>query len=589
LFTQFAAGPASADSPTDADKEIQALYDSGKLFDRKDYKAVRAVFAARFEAAHRDTITRAWGDDHAKLTPWLKDRADLREDLFTALDERHDDLFAALALFRDLWRDSPERVAAHPALAIATAVVWDRPDRGSGSSGGVYDYRHHQVRTRSTLPDGLAGARDNFNYAIDNDKILGGLPRQLPWEFLAYVVDHKTPLEERKWAQKYYLSRRGKVSSWHQDIRYDKGMLEYERSRGARGKPPALSGHAYTLQNIKKFGGVCAQQADFAARVGKSLGQPSMYVSGESSYRGWHAWVMWVQVIKAAGGKVRFTLVSDGRTRGFERDAFYTGWVTDPQTGQRILDRDMDRRLWVVGLGPEVKRQADLAMRGYPSLRDNKGLSSAARVSYLDRVLKLSPQSEAAWLELAQMAKAGELPKLGPGSPRSRLSTLYRTFQAYPDFIWRVSAEMLSGDSDANERVKYVEQVGSLCEKAGRPDLACAVRLKATEELSAQKKWKQAATGLNRTVRKYTTEGRYVPRLMKELEKVCEEYPAAVNATAQLYVDMAPALFTHYRGEGPFVDRVIAQASAFIDGKNLFKYAKALKSRLAAAGAKVKR
>src|SRR5262249_13238901 len=120
-------------------------------------------------------------------------------------------------------------------------------------------------------------------------------------------------------------------------------------------------------------------------------------------------------------------------------------------------------------------------------------------------------------------------------------------------------------------------------------DLACAARLKTTEELSAQKKWKQAAAGLNRTVRKYTTEGRYVPRLMQELEKVCQEYPAAVNATAQLYVDMAPALFTHYRGEGPFVDRVIKQATAFIDGQGLPKYAKMLKSRLAAAGAKVKR
>src|SRR5262249_42821142 len=155
-----------------------------------------------------------------------------------------------------------------------------------------------------------------------------------------------------------------------------------------------------------------------------------------------------------------------------------------------------------------------------PALRDRKGLSSAARVAYLDRVLKLVPQNEGAWLELGHLAKAGELPRVGPGSPRARLSVLYRTFSSYPDFVWRVSSEMLTGDRDGNERVKYLELVAGHFERAGRPDLACAARLKVTEELSAQKKWKQAATGLNRTVRKYTTEGRYVPRLMQELEKV---------------------------------------------------------------------
>jgi hypothetical protein len=583
-----------ADSP-EPDKAIEGLYDSGKLFDRKEYKTVRAAFAQRFEDVHRDTITRAWGADHGPLSAWLKEHVDLREEFFTALDERHDDLHAALALFRDLWKASPERVAANPALAIATAVVWDRPDWRAGKGGGVYDYRHHQVRTKSTLPDGLAGAKDNFDYVIDNDKALGGLPRMLPWEFLVYVVDHKTPIAERKWAHKYYLSRRGKVASWHQDIKYDKGMLEYEQSKGKRGRPPALSGHAYTLENIKKCGGVCAQQADFAARVGKSLGQPSMYVAGESSYRGWHAWVMWVQVAKpagskapAAGGKVRFTLVSDGRTRGFERDLFYTGWVTDPQTGEKLLDRDMDRRLWTVGQGPEAKRQADLAMRAYPGLRDRKGLDTAARIAYLDRVLRVSPYNEQAWVELASMAKAGELPRAGIGTPRARSSTLVKSFAAYPDFVWRISADMLAGDPSAAERLKHLQLVGGMCEKAGRPDLTCAARLKITEELATQKKWKDAASGLNRIVRKYTTEGRYVPRLMQELEKVCDEYPAAVNATAQLYVDMAPALYVHYRGEGPFVAKVLQQASAFIDGRNLTKYSAAFKRGLALARAKVK-
>src|SRR5262249_34423911 len=128
-----------------------------------------------------------------------------------------------------------------------------------------------------------------------------------------------------------------------------------------------------------------------------------------------------------------------------------------PQTGEKLLDRDMDRRLWAVGQDPLARRQADLAMRAYPALRDKKGLDSGARVAYLDRVLKVSPYNEPSWLELARMAKAGELPRAGAGSPRARLSTLVKTFSAYPDFVWRISGDMLAGDRDAAERVKHLQ------------------------------------------------------------------------------------------------------------------------------------
>jgi protein-S-isoprenylcysteine O-methyltransferase Ste14 len=52
-----------------------------------------------------------------------------------------------------------------------------------------------------------------------------------------------------------------------------------------------LNGKPYTLQSIKDYGGVCAMQADFAARVAKSLGVPAEYVGGEANFGGLHAWV----------------------------------------------------------------------------------------------------------------------------------------------------------------------------------------------------------------------------------------------------------------------------------------------------------
>src|SRR5258706_8952988 len=50
-----------------------------------------------------------------------------------------------------------------------------------------------------------------------------------------------------------------------------------------------------SLPNLLAFGGVCAMQADFAARVGKSMGVAAEYVGGQAADGEGHAWVMWVE------------------------------------------------------------------------------------------------------------------------------------------------------------------------------------------------------------------------------------------------------------------------------------------------------
>src|SRR5262249_30049566 len=136
---------------------------------------------------------------------------------------------------------------------------------------------------------------------------------------------------------------------------------------------------------------------------------PAAYCYGESAYRGLHAWTLLVQVEQATKEKITFSLISDGRFVGFVKDAFYTGTVMDPQSGRKMLDRDMERRLWVAGTDRFGKRQAELAMRAYPWLVKQLDLDLKARVGYLDRSLKVSPYNEAAWEAFAKMAKDGEL------------------------------------------------------------------------------------------------------------------------------------------------------------------------------------
>src|ERR1700730_15262364 len=75
---------------SDAEKNIAELYKSGKLFDKTQYKAVRAAFSLRFEDSQQTPIRAAFGEDYDKLTDWLNAHPDVKEELYTALDETTD-------------------------------------------------------------------------------------------------------------------------------------------------------------------------------------------------------------------------------------------------------------------------------------------------------------------------------------------------------------------------------------------------------------------------------------------------------------------------------------------------------------------
>jgi hypothetical protein len=427
-------------------------------------------------------------------------------------------------------------------LGIATAVVWDDP------KDGLYEYRSHALRTKGVLPDTYRSftALDAYKYFLDHDKDLQGrdsVPRvqALPWEFLVYVVDHRTPVGEREWAIKNYGARRPMIGTIYNEIEYDQEML---RSRSEVCK---LNGKPYTLESIRRHGGVCAMQADFATRVAKSLAVPAVYVGGEGADLGLHAWVMWAEIKRLTPQQVEFTYLSYGQYPDLR---FYTGDIRHPQTGQTILDRDMERTLAVVGLDRAAKRQADLVMRAYGCLREYLQFDAAKRLGYLDRCLKVSPHNEAAWLEMAGMAKAGAF----KGGPQvvllmEHVETLFKTFRAYPDLSWKVFDDLVAVQPDLNTKVRHYERIVAMYEAGGRPDLACDARLRLAEFQCDQKRHKAAATGLAFTIEKFPTEGRYVPKLMTRLEDVCRGFPEGRRLLADCYLRLLPKIPAARMGE----------------------------------------
>jgi hypothetical protein len=414
---------------------------------------------------------------------------------------------------------------------------------------------------------------------VANEKITEGRLRWLPWEYLVFVVDHRTPLDEREWAQKYYQTARRTVKSWHQDVPYDMNMLRGEQDP-ASGLKPRLAGKPYTLANIRKEGGVCAQQADFASRVAKSVGVPAVFCWGKSAYRGLHAWWMFVQIQSATKEHIRFSLVSDGRIQGFEKDQFFFGNVIDPQTGQQMIDREMEHRLGLVGRDPLAKRQARLVMGAYPWLSERLQLDTKGRVAYLDRCLKLLPSCEEAWLEFARLCKEGQLDSSQKAIVRSHLDSLTTTFANHPDFIARLVDDLLTVQPSQSEKIRYYESIYALYEKKKRPDLACAARLKLTDLLCEQEKWPTAGKGLIATIRKFPNEGRYVPQMTKKLQEVVSHYKEGPAALAQLYVELVPTMTVYYGKEGSgYCDKLYDQAKAYLEESKQDKSVAKLKAQ----------
>jgi hypothetical protein len=534
LFTVlgFASSILGQDEKEKIPESLQVLADmvkSAKLFAKDQYKSVRNACCKYFEHLHEKDIKDAFGEDYPSIMGWFEKNSEIKEEFFTAIDRTRDKVPQVLKLFREVWKKSPDQIQKYPNLAIALCVVWDDPK-------GVYDYRQHQIRTKSKLPDswGKMTALDVYQFYIDKQKDLLAKEKinrlqLLPWEFLVYVIDHRTPNEERDWAIKNYLAKRPLIGRIYEEVEYDTEMLR-TRSRVCK-----LNDKPYTLESIKKHGGVCAMQADFAARVGKSLLVPSAYVGGQSQDLGLHAWVMWVEVKSASASKVQFSLESFGR---YQIDNYYTGELNDPQTGLEILDRDWERRLSAVANDRVGKRQAELAMAIYPEIVDIFQLPQAKQIRYLDEVLKLSHFNESAYLELARKVKEGDVSTELKQVVLSLNNNMLRTFAKYPDFTWKVANDLIAIQNSPPARNFFYEQLVTLYEKNGRPDLACEARIKWAELLVEGKQYIAAAKGLNQTIQKFPAEGRYVPKMMEKLKEICGQFKTGNDYLSQSYQDL---------------------------------------------------
>lgn len=528
--TKPAETKAQGEKTDPGDEVVLELYRKNKILSKPEYPKLRKVYADRFAAEHRKEIEAAFGDSSSEFRHWLDDHRDIQEELYLAIDPRYDNIPRVLTLFKELKDRFPRHIEAYVNLAIAVAVVWDNP-RGvhNGPLG------QHQ----SVAPPKQLEAMENFQYYVQAEAAMQGRAQLLPWEFLVLLVNHRSTFAERQWALANYLPRRTMFGKCYSDVPYDGPMLE--------GHDPKLKGREHTLPNQKYYGGVCSCQADFAARVGKSIGVPAFSASAANRYGGLHAWVMWVELGPVTRTGFTFSLQSHGRYRG---DNYYVGHLADPHTAQRVSDRQMELRLHTVGMDPIANRQADLVMRSYPMLRETEEMDVPHQILFLGRVIEFCPGNEAAWRTLAKMSREGQITKTNSKPMVRILDRLFNTFRSLPDFTWELFDDMMAFEDRTKQRALSFSRLAGLYEQAGRADLSCEARLKLAEYLAADKRSRDAVETLAASILVFPDEGRYVPRMLDKLEQVCPKDPRSQQQLIQFYQQFLPKI-PQKRGDSP--------------------------------------
>lgn len=307
---------------------------------------------------------------------------------------------AATAPDREV-RDRTAFMISSPAFAESLAWLYDAErDSGPGVFKVVGDLITGQAPFENypELAAAIAVVHDQPNprkkaWSLDHSGIMkhyisGSFkpfaPGKMPGVLLVHVVDMVSGESEALWAAQQY-GYQPAVGKRYFDIRYDNMHFEH-------GKPKQIEGHEYTLANIKKYGGVCVEQAYFAEQMGKSMGIPAVTVVGRGDDVG-HAWVGYLRM----QGKSYWWDLTEGRYKEYKGEAAN---VRDPQTGETISDGELSMIAERASYDPQAVRYC-LALADAASLAE----TPAEALALCERSVESCPFVPAAWDRIAELSR----------------------------------------------------------------------------------------------------------------------------------------------------------------------------------------
>ncbi|MES2693778.1 MAG: hypothetical protein V4773_09925, partial [Verrucomicrobiota bacterium] len=226
-----------------------------------------------------------------------------------------DHLPRVFEILNELYRRDPAKFKEYPSLALAIALVYDVPPPPN--------WPHPQVSAHA-LPRAFGDPIEAFAWWVDQDK-KGRLYHKisrLGADELKFVVDTVAPFSELAWAQQISNYPLSHLASAYTMVRYRQDRMKRENALWTE--------TSYKLVDILGKGGICVDQAYFAAQVGKARGVPTLIFLGRGNDAR-HAWFGYLD------GKRKWKLDA-GR---FAEQRFVTGFARDPQTWREFSDHEL--------------------------------------------------------------------------------------------------------------------------------------------------------------------------------------------------------------------------------------------------------
>jgi hypothetical protein len=470
---------------------------------------------------------------------------------------------AVYALLNRLREKHGKDLETYANLTAAICLVHDRPF--------VRLVSKNQLKS----PDPVA----LFEYYVNNERRMVLGIRTMPAELLLYAVDTSATLEEMNWALGRYAGMRP-VGQLFFAIRYDYDYL----LAGGEKRANAVQ---YSLPSILAMGGVCEDQAYFAAAVGKAIGVPSTQVFGVASEAA-HAWVGFFEAGNAAG---RWNF-DTGRYEAYQG---LQGRIIDPQTRLAIPDSylgllaeeagttprsrqtgraltDAVRRLMELSkAGQSLKSDLPQEWAGLPAAKPRKA-DIASELELIELAVRQSPGDPTCWEPLRELADAGKLTLETKKHWTSVLNTVCGT--KYPDFVLSILAPMARSEKDVKDQEGVWNWLFDLVR--ARADLAAQVRMEQAAMWEAKGDFERARACYVDVIQRYANAGPFVIDALKANEKLLRR-----SGQAQQVLALYDATWSGMKVPKPM-------AGIFTKQSNWFKVGELLAARLDEAGLKPK-
>ncbi|MCX6935605.1 MAG: hypothetical protein NTZ01_05375 [Verrucomicrobia bacterium] len=380
-----------------------------------------------------------------------------------------DDQKAALRILIRMQSQAPIAVQELPRLAVALALVFDQPfPKG---------WPHHQVPA-SAVPmeevdpvqrlENMADLQRSRRYLTDL--------RDFTVSELKFIVDHPLVDSEMEWARKNVIASRSGFSKVFSSIRYD--IPRYKANQ--LDWPYA----AYTFAEIRAKGGICVDQAYFAANTGKAKGLPTLYFSGQGDSGG-HAWF---GLMDSPG----HWETDCGR---YESQNYPVGNAMDPQIWKPISDTELEF------LSKSRERSSSYQQaRLLTDIASTLGRAQADR--WLDAALEIQPEFLPAWNLRAQILTESQA---SPEKQREFWTAYTVRFARYPDLKVVGQEKMLELAKVRGDEieVRNLSRQILVQNRTKRFDLGIGAAAGEVGEKIEAGKWSEAETAYRRALREF--------------------------------------------------------------------------------------